>query len=287
MPEVAATTDQIASAVESIALQRPAYRPLLEYYRKVFAAQITASQGIHMDAPTIDAREAAVRRENGFGMLSLSEFPVEAVVSARLLRELCAILSESRPECAAAAIGFATAIENGERNVEPLFRAVLEESDAIVASAGEETGLAAEVLAALLYQSLAPSLRHISTQIAALLPPEASYEGGHCPVCGSEPAISVIDETGKRALFCSFCWHQWPVRRVACPHCGNAEDGKREYFYDSAEKEYRVDVCNKCRRYMKTIDLRQLNRPLYPPLEQVATMHLDMLAQEKGFTKAL
>jgi FdhE protein len=283
MTDIAVTAEQIARAAEDISNRRPAYRPLLDYYQRVFAAQIAAGQSIQIPPPTVADGQADVRRQGGFALLSLTDFPLDMAACAALLRELCTILAATRPENAAAATALAAALESGERDAAPLFRAILAETDAVVADAAEEIGLAPELLAALLYQSMQPSLRHTGIQAAALLPADAPPHAGHCPVCGSDPVISVIDADGNRTVYCGFCWHRWPMRRVACAHCGDAADGNREYLYDPAEKEYRVDVCKICRRYVKTIDLRHLPRPLYPPLEQVATLHLDMLAKEKGF----
>jgi hypothetical protein len=37
---------------------------------------------------------------------------------------------------------------------------------------------------------------------------------------------------------------------------------------------------------VKTVDGRKLARPVYPPLEQVATLHLDLKAAEAGYESA-
>ncbi|RPJ13122.1 MAG: formate dehydrogenase accessory protein FdhE, partial [Deltaproteobacteria bacterium] len=50
---------------------------------------------------------------------------------------------------------------------------------------------------------------------------------------------------------------------------------------------YRVDACDSCRKYLKTVDTRVLNRRVYPALEQVASLHLDLKAAEAGYTAAL
>jgi hypothetical protein len=38
---------------------------------------------------------------------------------------------------------------------------------------------------------------------------------------------------------------------------------------------------------VKTIDTKNAERTIYPPLEQVVTLHLDMQANEKGFKSGL
>jgi formate dehydrogenase maturation protein FdhE len=42
-----------------------------------------------------------------------------------------------------------------------------------------------------------------------------------------------------------------------------------------------------CKKYIKTVDLRDLTRPVHPFLEQVSTLHLDMLAEKQGLTSGL
>jgi len=48
-----------------------------------------------------------------------------------------------------------------------------------------------------------------------------------------------------------------------------------------------VDVCDKCKKYVKTIDVRKLQRPMYPVVEQIATLHLDMMAREQGLESGI
>ncbi len=49
------------------------------------------------------------------------------------------------------------------------------------------------------------------------------------------------------------------------------------------EQEYRVELCESCRTYLKQVDSRAAGRPLYPPLEHVVTLHLDLAIQKKGY----
>ena len=48
-----------------------------------------------------------------------------------------------------------------------------------------------------------------------------------------------------------------------------------------------MDVCDACRKYIKTVDSRQLARTSYPPLEQIASLHLDVTAGEAGYESGL
>ena len=71
---------------------------------------------------------------------------------------------------------------------------------------------------------------------------------------------------------------------VVLPCCGNKDQGSLQYFYGEGEDSYRIDLCDKCHRYIKTIDYRSLEGS-DPILEDLATLHLDVLAVQKGYTK--
>ena len=114
---------------------------------------------------------------------------------------------------------------------------------------------------------------------------------GSCPVCGNFPAMEKLRrEDGKRILWCGFCGTQWHYKRIMCPFCGNEDHSSLRYFFtkgdsSQAENPHRVDVCDKCKRYIKTIDERKLpeNKILDFPLENINTLYLDVLAQKEGY----
>jgi len=85
---------------------------------------------------------------------------------------------------------------------------------------------------------------------------------GFCPVCGSPPALSYLrKEEGKRILWCQFCETQWSFMRLKCPFCSNEDQKNLRYFFTEENDPHRVYVCDKCKKYVKTIDLRKLEKP--------------------------
>ncbi|MFH1231466.1 MAG: formate dehydrogenase accessory protein FdhE [Planctomycetota bacterium] len=109
-----------------------------------------------------------------------------------------------------------------------------------------------------------------------------------CPVCGGLPKISQLQkDSGKRFLFCHLCCTQWSVHRIGCPFCGNTSNDTLAYFYADGNRGYRVDVCNICRKYIKTIDENTLGRETIPELEDFITYNLDILAVSEGYQKSL
>jgi len=72
--------------------------------------------------------------------------------------------------------------------------------------------------------------------------------------------------------------------RMICPFCNNQEQESLHYFYAEGEDAYRIDLCDKCNQYIKTLDLRKMEES-DPPLEDLATVHLDILASQKGYKR--
>ena len=118
-----------------------------------------------------------------------------------------------------------------------------------------------------------------------------SWLMGNCPVCGSFPAMEKLRrEDGKRILWCGLCSTQWPYKRIMCPFCGNEDHDSLRYFFtegdSSSEKTpFRVDVCDKCKKYIKTIDERNMPENETPDFskENINTLYLDILAQKDGY----
>ena len=60
---------------------------------------------------------------------------------------------------------------------------------------------------------------------------------------------------------------------------------KLHYFYAEGEEAYRIDVCDNCHQYIKTVDSRKLDHETDLHLDDIVTMHLDILATEKGYKR--
>lgn len=108
-----------------------------------------------------------------------------------------------------------------------------------------------------------------------------------CPFCGRAPGVGVLrplGDGGQRSLVCSFCQAEWEFRRIVCAGCGE-EDHRKLPVYTAAELAHvRVECCDTCKRYLKTVDLTKsgLAEPL---VDEMAAVPLDLWAQERGYTK--
>jgi FdhE protein len=132
-------------------------------------------------------------------------------------------------------------------------------------------------------ESLRPALEKV-VQAYGDVVRKSEWSEGYCPVCGREPKIGEIrDDEGTRYLYCNQCGFEWDYRRIKCPFCGNEEQQTLAYFTIEEDSRYRVDVCNECKRYIKIVDFRDTKEKANMDVEDIATLHLDMLANDEGY----
>jgi len=108
-----------------------------------------------------------------------------------------------------------------------------------------------------------------------------------CPLCLTKPQVGVLRPEGdgaKRSLICALCSNEWEYRRIVCPACGE-EDVHKLAVYTSQEFGYvRVEACDTCLTYIKTVDLTKNGRAL-PVVDELATIPLNLWATERGYKK--
>jgi len=271
-------------AIHSAREAMPAYADLLAFYARVFQEQAAGADTIRVTAPPVDASRAEIARKEGFPLLSPAELPVDLAHAADLLARLCQAVGNATAPLAAAAAAIQAAIAEKRLSPETLLRSRREENQADVERLAADLEIPVDVLAFFADQSLMPSRVAGRRLITADRKDDETRDKGYCPICGSAPALGALEEDGRRFLFCGLCRHRWQVPRVRCASCGQTNAEKLYYIYSEEEPAYRIDACDACRHYIKTVDRRRLTRPFYPPLEQVLTVHLDLVAAEKELT---
>ena len=278
----AMTSDHIRQAVKALKQTRPVYGHVLSFYEKIFIAQEDSKSTIRVEPMHIPADVLSVKTKEKLPLANMAEFDIDMEASRSLFRKICKITLTTHKEMAQTAGPLIRAVD-GSLETKVLFRRLLEGDDRFFNKTAHDLNVDKKTLAFITYSSMRPSLTLCAEQLANYLDENNNWEKGYCPICGNFPGLSIFDADGRRLLSCSFCWYKWIIKRVQCPFCENMDSKNRLYFFSEAEKEYRLDVCQNCRKYIKTIDSRSANRLIYPPLELVATLHLDIKAQEMGF----
>ena len=108
-----------------------------------------------------------------------------------------------------------------------------------------------------------------------------------CPFCNRKPALGVLRQQGdgaRRSLLCGFCLTEWEFRRVVCPGCGQEDHAKLPVYTAETFPHIRVECCDTCQTYIKSIDLTK-NGLADPVVDELASVPLSLWAQEHGYVK--
>lgn len=117
--------------------------------------------------------------------------------------------------------------------------------------------------------------------------PAAGGNTPTCPVCDSEPVVAVLRPEGfgaKRSFVCSFCSTEWQHLRMVCPGCGEDDHEALCFFIAEQFDHMRVDACDTCKTYIKTVDLSK-NGLAVPVVDEIASLPLTLWAEENGYTR--
>ena len=124
-------------------------------------------------------------------------------------------------------------------------------------------------------------------QRSRLSVPPAESAPGVCPLCRRKPTVGVLRQMGDggaRSLVCSFCLAEWEFRRIVCPGCGEENDRNLAVFTASDFDHIRVECCDTCRTYLKSVDLTK-DGHAEPIVDELASAPLDLWARDRGFAK--
>jgi FdhE protein len=121
----------------------------------------------------------------------------------------------------------------------------------------------------------------------SVLPPVLPMTVCRCPRCNSLPLLGVLrpeGDGGKRFLHCSFCSQEWEFRRILCAHCGEEQEQKLPVYVAEQFPHVRVECCETCKHFLRTIDLTKDGRAI-PIVDDLAAIPLTLWAQENVFTR--
>ena len=256
--------------------KRPRYGPVLDFFVQVRVAQDASRASIRVDQVKANV--------DGNDLIAKENFPVDIDASIDLFNTLCRLSKAANPNLSAeiAAIDLALA----DTTVDLKRLVAVGGNDEAIEHAAAGAGLDQKVLSFLVKNSSLPSIEAVREQLRDEVGLESSRKD-HCPVCGSPPALSLLKgEGGMRYSLCSFCGCEWRIDRLSCSVCGNKEQGSLQYFCGEGEEAHRIDLCDACHHYIKTIDIRSLEGA-DPELEDLGTMHLDVVAVQKGYARAV
>ena len=155
-----------------------------------------------------------------------------------------------------------------------------------IASAAHGLQLDADLVLTLVKNAFKPALHAWRRQLSPLLN-GLPWDRGNCPFCGAVAILGELQDNHlTKHLRCGQCGSDWTFPRLRCSHCGNDDHHTLSLLYpDPWDGKVWVEVCDKCKGYLKVIFSFTPTPADRLPIEDLATLHLDYIAQVHGYKR--
>ncbi|MFO7569352.1 MAG: formate dehydrogenase accessory protein FdhE [Smithellaceae bacterium] len=281
---MAATLHKSLQTIEDYKSANPHYTDLLDILGEILILREEYRKNMKSSIFSVEEKIIPQKMEGGLPLVDLTGRQYDLTRPKDYFYSLINIAEKRMPAEGLKVLAFIKDEHfDWETMIRASFNTAAEPPEAELKAEAEE-GEHLDLIDLFIEESLRPELEMIAEQYGAMVE-KSGWTEGYCPICGKEPKIGEIreGEDGRRYLFCHQCGHKWHFRRIKCPFCSNEEQHSLAYFAVEGEERYRVDVCNKCRRYIKIVDVPKSAEEANLDVEDIATLHLDMLAYEEGY----
>ncbi len=309
-------TEALLKRLDDLVERWPDLAEPAAFYRAALPALRTAQKNI--EPFTLDAGTAKHKLESGLPLLVGEDLPLDVEATRGLFLRLCRIVETVSPNGAAkpktgrglfqrgqldslklmeraddgaalraaAAEQIRRAVEKNELDLSAIWAALALGDWPRLELIATSLKLDAELLRLLAQNSLKPALRAWAQGLKNV--DLDDWRRGQCPLCGSPPLLAEIQgKEGERRLRCGVCGASWHYPRLQCALCNNQNYKQLGYItVEGEEEKYSLQTCDACRGYLKVavtydpIPVDQL------PVEDLATLHLDLIAAEREYTRA-
>ena len=184
----------------------------------------------------------------------------------------------------ASAIPFADALVAGRLDPLALFEAAVagdpDRLDDLARAAGDDRGVL-KVVGSIVAMPMLHACRQAWTPLVP-----AAWAEGYCPICGGWPTLAEARGLdGQRRLRCGRCGGDWRTEWLRCPFCGERGHENLGSLVSEGPEPQTVDVCERCRHYVKALTALVPIRPEDVFLHDLARLVLDVIALERGYCR--
>jgi formate dehydrogenase formation protein len=306
------TADPIVQRLRALAKDDPDLGEAAALYEIILP--LLRSADLHVTPLPLTREEAHAKLELGLPLLHDAELALDDEAARDLLIELARAVEKSgerlppdapalyaladagdepRGESgasaglrAAAARQIRLTLEQNNLELSTLLPRVAAGDSGYVTTLAQSLKLDPALLWTLAQSAFKPALRDWAKELMPLAR-ESEWHRGYCFICGAGATLGELQGNDQiKHLRCSQCGSDWVFRRIQCMYCGNDDHTTLGYFYADAQREkLRVEVCDRCHGYLKVIAAFDPTPSELLPVEDLATLHLDYIAQEQGYAR--
>jgi Protein involved in formate dehydrogenase formation len=302
------TEDPIVQRLNSVADTHPDLRAAARLYEAILP--LIRDADIHVPPLRFDQAKIRSFLEKGVPLLSGLALEVEfrelEVLMLRLIRAIESMDAsgkkgggwkswlrtthiDAEPDnclLKAAAAGIRQSYEDGRLDLGEILRGAASGNHGVLSERAANLQLDCELLWTLAQNTLKATLnmcrREIAPQIDGL-----QWDKGYCFICGSRATLGELQDNDQvKHLRCGQCGADWHFNRLQCLHCGNVDHETQQSLYLDGSDSRRIEACDLCHGYLKVIASFAPTPPEMLAVEDLATLHLDYIAQQRGYAKA-
>jgi len=275
------TVEDLKNEVDYFKNKEPELEGLLNFYLAIYEVQSRYNTVIDLQIELTE-EQAKKKLKKERHLLDGEKVEIDSGIFKSLLNDLHQVIEE-KSSFKGELERLTSAPELREENISDFVERIATTDTTYLAEFAERIKIEKDIVFFLVQNALSPFYQ----KCAENLRPQINYSlwlKGSCPVCGHQPlAAKLRKEDRLRLLQCSLCHTQWWFLRLKCAFCGNTDGEKLQYLYLEEDRGRRVDVCDSCRKYIKTFDEGVLGREVIPHVEEIATIHLDFAAKKEGY----
>jgi FdhE protein len=278
---------EVTETIDRVARQRPSHKEVLTFLKEVVTEQFKIKPEIETHSVPMDKALILKKTTEGFPLVDKGDLKLDFASATTLFKALCKVLKRNS-KVSKDVEKIEELIGGQGLDLEALFDKTAADDGEYIASLSEKLNLRTDILAFLAENSLRPVFEAYAQDLQEHVDQDSWWKS-YCPICGSKPVMAeLVGQERKRFLICSCCGYEWRFKRIQCPYCENEERRQFKYFFTEEEdRAYRVETCQKCKKYIKTVDTEELDEEFIPSVEDVGTLYLDVLAKKEGYERGV
>lgn len=257
------------ASLTDLARSRPEWRPWLVVLEAVRDATRDTGWERAVPAPA-----------SGAPLLAGATISVSSRHLSRWLRHLLGRAADAGGPAATLAAVAAAPVDD----LAALFQGGLEQDTEAVTALAESLGADPGALQAVAAVAPVPLLRACARRWVAGIP---TGDAGSCPVCGGWPLLAEARGLERsRRLRCGRCAGDWAATWLRCPFCDTRDHHRLgSLVAEDAPETRRVETCEVCRGYVKTITTLAATPAEDLGLLDLTTVELDVAAVAAGYAR--
>jgi FdhE protein len=275
------TIDPIVLRLRELAQGSPDLKDAARMYEAILPVLRDADLGV--GPISLTPEHAREKMEKGQPLLPGLDLALDVESVRELMIKLAAAVETVR-EPGEPARRIRLALGQNKSDIGALLAHVAAGNDDQVRSAANDLHLEPGLFLTLARNALKPALRASCRQLAPLAK-KIPWNKSICFVCGAAATLAELQENNQvKHLRCGSCGADWRISRLQCVHCGNEDhETLRCLYFENMRERTRLEICDKCHGYIKVIAAFTPTPPEMLPVENLATLHLDYIAQERGY----